>query len=54
MGQRVKWPYSPVVEIFPHVLGQNHNQVINVMVFIRRDPWRKGKRESEQQNSTAG
>lgn len=38
LGERMEWPYSPVVEIFPHVLGQNHNQVINVMVFIRRDP----------------
>lgn len=34
----MKWPYSPVVEIFPHVLGQNHHQVINVVVLIGRDP----------------
>lgn len=34
----MKWPYSPVVEILPHVLGQNHSQVIDVVVFIRRDP----------------
>lgn len=38
LGERMEWSHSPVVEIFPHVLGQNHNQVINVMVFIRRDP----------------
>lgn len=48
LGERMEWPHSPVVEIFPHVLGQNHNQVIDVMVFIRRDPC--GGKASERVN----
>lgn len=29
--------YLPVVKVLPHILGNNHHQVINVVVFIRRD-----------------
>lgn len=28
--------YLPVVEILPHILGHDHDKVINVLVFIRR------------------
>lgn len=37
----------PVVKVLPHILGHNHNQVINVVVFIGRDPcMKKEKRPS--------
>lgn len=50
LGRRTKRPYSPVVQIFPHVLGQNHNQVIDVVVLVRRDPC-GGKEEGVNQGT---
>lgn len=42
----LKWlcgAYLPVVKVLPHILGHDHNQVIYVVVFIRRDPCTKIK-----------
>lgn len=28
----------PVVEVLPHVLWQDHHQVVDVVIFVGRDP----------------
>lgn len=35
--------HLPVVKVFPHVLRNYHNQIVDVVVFIRRDPWEEIK-----------
>lgn len=32
-------PYLPVVEVLPNILGNYDDQVVYVVVFIRRDSW---------------
>lgn len=36
----LNWPsYSPVVKVFPHILRQNHHQIVHIVIFGRRDSW---------------
>lgn len=37
----------PVVKVLPHILGNDHNQVIDVVVFVGRDPCAKKKKVLE-------
>lgn len=32
----------PAVQVLPHVLGQDHHQVIDVVVLVGRDAWEEG------------
>lgn len=46
-SQKRQARHLPVVEVLPDVLGQDHYQVVDVVVFVGRDAWGGRQRDGE-------